>query len=136
MSIDRAQRLFLLALAGGLLPVALSYGAMPGRSLPWLYGLGEPDMTTRHLFRAIMGLYLAMILFWVAGAVHPGLRRPALWSVFVFVTGIGSGRVLSVLLDGWPQPLLVFYLVAEIALALTSGYLLYQSPQPGGKARA
>jgi len=33
----------------------------------------------------MMGLYLTMIVFWLAGAVRPSLRMPALWSGFVFV---------------------------------------------------
>ena len=74
MSIDRAQRCFLLAMGLGLVPVALSYGVMPERSLPWLYGIHDPDLPTRHVFRAVMGLYLGMICFWLAGALRPTLR--------------------------------------------------------------
>lgn len=112
----------------GLVPVALSYGAAPERSLPALYGLSEPDLTTRHLFRAIMGLYLGMIAFWLAGALRPRMRIAALWSVFVFVTGIASGRGLSLAMDGWPGPLLIFYLIAEIVLALTALGLILRGP--------
>jgi len=128
MSIDRAQRLFLLAMGLGLVPVALSYGAMPGQSLPLLYGISEPDLTTRHVFRAVMGLYLGMICFWLAGALRPTLRIAALWTVFVFVTGIALGRVLSLILDGWPGPLLIFYLIAEVVLAVTALGLISRGP--------
>src|SRR6056297_4135227 len=109
MAIDRAQRLFLLLMSFGLFPVALSYGVMPEHGLPILYGISDPDLPTRHVFRAVMGLYLGMICFWLAGALRPDLRIPALWTVFVFVTGIGLGRVLSLGLDGWPGPVLVVY---------------------------
>lgn len=136
MTIDRAQRLFLLAMGLGLVPVALSYGVMPGQSLPRIYGLGDPDLTTTHMFRAVMGLYLGMITFWLTGALRPALRMPALWSVLVFVTGIGLGRVLSLVLDGWPQPLLVFYLLAEIVLAGTSWLLIARSPDDKTTASA
>lgn len=120
MSIDRAQRLFLPAMGLGLVPVALSYGAMPEQSLPFLYGISDPDLPTRHVFRAVMGLYLGMICFWLAGALRADLRIAALWTVFVFVTGIAVGRVLSLSLDGWPGPSLFFYLLAECVLAATS----------------
>ena len=129
MSVDRAQRLFLLVFGVGLVPVALSYGALPEQSLTRLYGLVEPDLTTRQLFRAIMGLYLAMIGFWLAGALRPALQMPALWSAFVFVTGIALGRGLSIGIDGWPPPLLVFYLITEIVLAATSLSLIIRAPQ-------
>ena len=127
MSIDQAQRYFLLAMGLGLVPVALSYGVMPGRSLPFLYGISDPGPPTRHVFRAVMGLYLGMICFWIAGAMRPELRIPALWTVFAFVTGIGLGRALSLGLDGWPQPLLLAYLLAEIALAAISLALILRA---------
>ncbi|WP_372615389.1 DUF4345 domain-containing protein [Aquicoccus sp.] len=136
MSIDRAQRFFLLAMGLGLVPVALSYGMMPERSLPFLYGISDPDLPTRHVFRAVMGLYLGMICFWLAGALRPELRMPALWTVFVFVTGIGLGRVLSLGLDGWPGPILVVYLIAEIALAGTSLVLITRSTNRTDAGRA
>lgn len=123
MAIDRAQRLFLLLMSFGLFPVALSYGAMPEVSLPSLYSISDPDLPTRHVFRAVMGLYLGMICFWLAGVLRPNLRVAALWTVFVFVTGIALGRVLSLILDGWPGPLLFFYLLAEIVLAATALWL-------------
>ena len=127
MSTDQARRFFLLAMCLGLVPVALSYGVMPEQSLPFIYGISDPDLPTRHIFRAVMGLYLGMICFWLAGALRSGLRIPALWTVFVFVTGIGLGRVLSLGLDGWPAPILVVYLIAEIALAGTSLVLITRS---------
>jgi hypothetical protein len=134
MSIDQAQRLFLMAMAIGLVPVALSYGAVPGQSLPLLYGISDPDLPTRHVFRAVMGLYLGMIGFWLAGVLRPDLRIAALWTVFVFVTGIAVGRALSLILDGWPGPLLFFYLLAEIVLAAMS--LLLIARARGGKGEA
>lgn len=130
MSTDKAQRLFLLAMCLGLVPVALSYGAMPEQSLPFLYGISDPDLPTRHVFRAVMGLYLGMICFWLAGALRRDLRIAALWTVFVFVTGIAMGRLLSLGLDGWPQPLLVFYLFAEFALAAISLALIVLARDP------
>lgn len=133
MSIDGARRLFLLAMSLGLLPVALSYGAAPMQSLPLLYGLGDPDLATRHVFRAVMGLYLGMIAFWLAGALRPDLRLPALWSVFVFVTGIASGRVLSLALDGRPPALLLMYLFAEVILSGLVLYLVASAPDRGNR---
>ena len=134
MSIEQTQRLFLIAMGLGLVPVALSYGMIPERSLPFLYGISDPDLPTRHVFRAVMGLYLGMICFWLAGALRPDLRIPALWTVFVFVTGIAMGRLLSLILDGWPGPLLLFYLLAEIALSATTLALIFlarETEKPG-----
>lgn len=124
MGTAQAQKLFLLVMALGIFPVALSYGVMPEYSLPLLYGITDPDLPTQHVFRAVMGLYIGMIGFWLAGFLRSGLRVPALWTVFVFVTGIALGRALSLILDGWPGPLLLFYLVAEIVLAAASLWLI------------
>ena len=134
MSLERTQKLFLLAMSLGLFPVALSYGWSPNDSLPLLYGISEPDLPTRHVFRAIMGLYLGMICFWLAGAFRPHLRMPALWTVFVFVTGIALGRLLSIGLDGWPAFIFVFYLLAEIALAGASLALILRASGPANEA--
>lgn len=124
MPVARLQRGLLLAMAAGLIPVALSYGAAPGASLPWLFGIDASGVPTRQIFRAIMGLYLALICFWIAGAADLRLRMPALWSLFVFTLGLALGRGLSLLLDGWPGPLLFFYLVAEVAVAASAAWLV------------
>lgn len=120
MPIDRMQRLLLLLMSAGLVPVALSYGAAPGVSLPWLLGIDASGVNARNVFRALMGLYLAMAAFWALGALRPALRRPALFSLFVFVTGVALGRLLSLALDGAPHPLLTLYLVLELAISAAS----------------
>lgn len=124
MRIASMQRNLLLGMAIGLVPVALSYGGMPQTTLPWLYGAEADDVPTRHFFRAIMGLYLSLIVFWLAGALRPVLRVPALWSLFVFSLGLASGRALSLAVDGWPGFVLFGYLLAEIALAAAAAWLL------------
>lgn len=124
MRIAGMQRALLLAMSVGLIPVALSYGAAPEVSLPLLFGIEASHVPTRHIFRAIMGLYLALILFWLVGALRANLRRPALWSLFVFTLGLALGRALSLVLDGWPGLLLFGYMLAEFALAAMAIWLL------------
>ena len=120
---DRSKA-FLIITALGLAPVALSYGLVPEKSLSWLFGIDASSVDLRHIFRAVMGLYLAMIAFWIAGAFQTSLRVPALWSLVVFMTGLGLGRLLSLMVDGWPHPLLVVYLVLEIVFAAVGIWLL------------
>ena len=65
-----------------------------------------------------MGLYLASIFLWVFGAIRGGpLMRTALISAIVFLSGLAAGRLLGILLDGWPSPMLIAYAVAEFVLA-------------------
>lgn len=126
MQVAQMQRSLLLIMAIGLIPIALSYGAAPQTSLPWLFGIDADGVATRHVFRAIMGLYLAMVCFWSAGAVFLRLRLPALWSLFVFTLGIALGRGLSLLVDGWPGFILFAYLLAEVVVAAAAAWLIFR----------
>ena len=115
MNITKA---FLLFAAIGLTPIALGYGAMPGTSLQWLFGIDASSVNSSHIFRAVMGLYLALVLFWVAGAFNQRLQFAALWSLVVFMLGLAAGRILSIVLDGFPHPLLFIYLVLEVIMGI------------------
>lgn len=115
--------------AAGLTPIALAYGVAPDRSLRWLFDIDASQLNARHIFRAVMGLYLALICFWIAGAVRPRLRTPALWSLVVFMAGLASGRMISLALDGWPHPLLIVYLLLEVSFGFV-GWRLLQATVP------
>jgi hypothetical protein len=117
-----APLLWLAAL--GLVPIALSYGLVPRASLPLLFDIDASGVNTRHVFRAIMGLYLALAGFWIMGALRPHLRIAALMSLTVFMLGLGVGRLLSILVDGWPHPLLVAYTGLEFGLGFAAWKLL------------
>jgi hypothetical protein len=134
MRIARMQSGLLLVMAVCLTPIALTYGAAPGGSLPLLFGIDASGVETRHIFRAMMGFYFALIVFWGLGALRPSLRQPALWSLFVFTVGLSFGRALSLAFDGWPGPLLFAYWLAEIAIAAASGWLLQRAPDPARPA--
>jgi hypothetical protein len=71
-------------------------------------------MNLAHIMRAVMGLYLAMIVLWIMGVVHSRLRNPALISMVVFMYGLATGRFISLVADGIPHWLLVAYLLAEV----------------------
>jgi len=57
------QQGFLLFTAVGLTPIALSYGAAPSSSLPYLFGIEVDTVNLTHILRAVMGLYLALVCF-------------------------------------------------------------------------
>lgn len=112
-----SDRLVLLLAAFGLVPIALSYGLVPSQSVQYLLGFPVDGVNNVHVFRAIMGLYLANAAFWLAGALQPPLRVPALWSLLIFMAGLAAGRILSLIVDGLPGPLLLIYLLLELAFA-------------------
>ena len=112
------ESVFLVMASLGLVPIALVYGALPQFTVPVFYGVEVDTVNGAHIFRAVMGLYLGMVLFWLLGAANAALRVPALYSLVVFMLGLAAGRALSIVLDGMPSPAFVVYLGLEIFFGL------------------
>ena len=127
MNLNKA---FLLFAALGLTPIALSYGAVPDASLRWLFDIDASSVNASHIFRAVMGLYLALVLFWIIAAFRAPLQVPALWSLMVFMLGLAAGRLLSLVLDGFPHPLLLVYLLLEVTMGVLALLLLRRAAAP------
>jgi hypothetical protein len=105
------MRLFLLFVAAILVPPALSYGitVLPKSMTIAVVGTDQTEM-----LRAVMGLYLGMTIFCVIAAFTPSWRHvAAIWAVF-FLYSIAAGRILSLIVDGVPSPILLFYMAVEI----------------------
>lgn len=113
------HRVILLIASVGLCPIALSYGWAPRRMVPELFGFSADVVDAAHIFRALMGLYLAMIALWLTGFFVPRFTASALLSLVVFMLGLAAGRLLSFVLDGFPaSPLLITYFVLEVTAGL------------------
>ena len=74
-----------------------------------------------------MGLYLALVLFWVIGAFKIQLRQAALYSLVVFMFGLAAGRILSIIVDGVPNWLLLVYLALELLFGILGLVLIKKS---------
>ena len=111
-------RAFLIFCAIGLVPIALGYGAKPSISLDILFGITVDNTNLTHIMRAVMGLYLGMVVIWLWGAFSKQMTAPALVSCAVFMLGLAAGRVLSFIMDGMPHWLLIVYAGLEIVLGL------------------
>ena len=122
------ESFFLIFVAFGVFPVSLIYGGHPAISMPYFYGVEVNTVNLSNILRAIMGLYIALCFFWVIGARYEKLRLAALWSLVIFMIGIASGRILSLVLDGMPSPLFIFYLAVEI-IAAVIGFKLISNLQ-------
>jgi hypothetical protein len=118
------SRFFLLFCSVGLVPIALGYGALPAVSLDALFGVKVETVNLAHIMRAIMGLYLGMVVLWVWGAFSTSMERPALVACAVFILGLAAGRILSLLVDGMPHWLLVVYAILEVVLGVSAIVLL------------
>ena len=111
-------RAFLIFCAVGLVPIALGYGAKPAASMDALFGVQVDTTNLTHIMRAVMGLYLGMVVFWLFGAFRSSMAGPALAACAVFMLGLAAGRILSFILDGLPHWLLIVYAALEIVLGL------------------
>ena len=120
-------RFYLLFSAAGLFVIALSYGVAPAAILPRALDVTVEGTDLTHIFRAIMGLYLGMIVLWVLGAFWANLTRAAVIAEVTFMIGLALGRVVSIVIDGIPSVLLVVYAVLEISMGLW-GVLILKRP--------
>ena len=118
------ESFFLIFSAVGVFPVALVYGAYPSISLPFFYDIEITNNNLANVFRAVMGIYIAFNIFWIAGAFNQLMRLSALWSLFIFYTGAGAGRILSISVDGMPDMIFIIYLFLEILGSTISYWLI------------
>ena len=79
-----------------------------------------------NIFRLIIVLHFVIIIFWIAGAFTQALHIPALWSLFIFYTGIAVWRFISIAIDGKPESIIIIYLILETLGSMISFWLLKQ----------
>ena len=79
-----------------------------------------------NIFRLIIVLHFVIIIFWIAGAFIQSLHIPALWSLFIFYTGIAVWRFISIAMDGLPESMIIIYLILETMGSIISFWLLKQ----------
>lgn len=120
----RKEHFFLLIAALGLTPIALSYGILPEKSMSYLFDIDASNVNSSNIFRAVMVLYIGMIILWVQGAFKERFTFPALCSLVVFMFGLSTGRILSLVLDGVAHPLLMTYMFLEGTFGFIGIYLL------------
>ncbi|MDB5210842.1 MAG: hypothetical protein JWQ30_1669 [Sediminibacterium sp.] len=100
-----------------IIPIALVYGLYPEKILPRLFDFTITGTDLSNIFRAIMGLYLAMAIFWMIGIVRPKFWKAATIANIIFMGGLASGRMISLLMDGMPSIYFLLGLVVELLLA-------------------
>ena len=108
------MRLFLIIVALIRVPPALSYGVDPAAMLPKTMDITVQGTDQTEMLRAIMGLYFGMSAFCLIAAFKPEWRHVAMvWAVF-FLYSMGLGRLLSLVVDGIPSRILLFYMAVEL----------------------
>ena len=111
------KKTFLIVAFGMVLIISLLYGISPQWFAQTFLGIDQLDRNIAHILRAIMGLYIALGLFWLYSAFHAPFRNVAVLTSAIFAGGLVAGRIVSRAIDGTPAPLLIFYVIAELSLA-------------------
>ena len=105
--------------------IALLYGVSPS----WFYGTflvdsTPPGIDQSHILRAVMMLYLALGLFWLWSAFSDKYRDAGVLVLCIFCGGLVAGRILSVVVDGMPSPILLLYIAMELGMVPICIWLL------------
>ena len=103
-----------------VVPTAFLYGFNP--SLQFNIHLNTID--EHNIFKAIMGLYIGFSALWILGVFKNEYLKTALISNFIFMLGLGFGRMLSFFLDGTPTFGYVFGTIGELTLGFYSLWVL------------
>ncbi|WP_217241738.1 DUF4345 domain-containing protein [Streptomyces sp. AC555_RSS877] len=117
----------------GIAVIGLIYLLAPHLLLD-IYGVDIQSPSEANIFRSGSGsLFVAVAILFCLGASNTRYTRTALITLFTFMSGLAVGRVVSIVVDGWPHPLLIAVLVVEASYAGAAAYVLRaedSSPQP------
>lgn len=94
-----------LLLSGCIVCIAgMVYGGHPSLLMPTLLDFEVDSLELKNIFRAIMGIYLGVGVFWLIGAFKSQYWFAATLSNVLFVGGISFGRIISAIFDGVSTP--------------------------------
>jgi Domain of unknown function (DUF4345) len=81
------------------------------------------------IFKAIMGLYLGFGSLWILGIFNENYWKMATTSNMIFMLGLGLGRIISLIFDGFPSTIFVLGLFGELILGFFALYNLRKNIQ-------
>jgi len=112
------KNLHLLVSLTIVVPFSFVYGLSPANTLPQYFDFTVETTDLKNVFRAIMGLYLAISIIWTLGIVKPNFWKIAAILQVVFMLGLAFGRGLSMLVDGIPSQTFVTGFILELLLGI------------------
>jgi len=105
--------------------IALLYGISPQWFFQnFLVDSQPPTVDQSHILRAVMMLYISLGGFWLYAAFNNKFRDSGIIILAIFCGGLVSGRILSVIIDGLPSPILIVYIFMELSLIPVCIWLL------------
>ena len=88
--------------------------------------LGVDTVNARNeLLANYGGLHIGIGLFFIIGAPRNNFRTPALVFLTLLTLGLSAGRIVSIVVDGWPSALNNFLLGLELFTAMLAALFLY-----------
>ncbi|WP_031482031.1 DUF4345 domain-containing protein, partial [Maridesulfovibrio frigidus] len=100
-----------------VITIALLYGVSPHWFFStFLMDSQAPNIDQSHILRAVMMLYIALGLFWLYCAFNSKFLDVGIIVLTLFCGGLVAGRILSVIIDGLPSPILIIYIVMEFSM--------------------
>jgi len=103
-----------------VLAVAFIYGFNPALS----FDMFLETIDEHNFYKAIMGLYIGFSFLWILGLFKRAYLKTAVITNIVFMMGLGSGRIVSIILDGVPTGGYVFGTIAELFLGFYGLWVL------------
>ncbi|MFI8606219.1 DUF4345 domain-containing protein [Cellulophaga baltica] len=97
-----------------VISVSFVYGGNPSVFLPYVFGFDVTDIDLKNIFRAIMGLYLAIGCFWIYGIRNKNYWESATLVNILFMGGLALGRLISTILDGISPQFMVGFILEFI----------------------
>ncbi|MET9658601.1 DUF4345 domain-containing protein [Streptomyces sp. NPDC006510] len=108
----------------GIAVIGLIYLLAPHLLLD-IYGVDIQSPSEANIFRSGSGsLFVAVAILFCLGASNTRYTRTSLITLFTFMSGLAVGRLVSIVADGWPHPLLIAVLVVEASYAGAAAYVL------------
>ncbi|RKZ86468.1 MAG: DUF4345 domain-containing protein [Gammaproteobacteria bacterium] len=123
----KIKKYFLIFTFFTVLIIALLYGVSPQWFALTFLDVSELDLNLAHILRAVMGLYIALGLFWLYAAFSDKYRNTAVLTTIVFAGGLVTGRIISFFADGQPSALLLLYICMEFLLVPVA-YWIFKLP--------
>lgn len=99
-SIAFSKKLHLVLSSFIVILVGFIYGVNPGEILSYVFGFEVESLELKNIFRASMGLYLAIGIFWIVGILKPKYWQTATLTNIIFMGGLAFGRIVSTVFDG------------------------------------
>jgi Domain of unknown function (DUF4345) len=94
--------------------VGLAYGLYPQKLMPLFFDFKVETTDLSNVFRAIMGLYIGLGIYFIVGIKKQQYYKNATLICTIFMGGLAFGRIISIVIDGIPSPIFAIGTILEL----------------------